>query len=108
MTTTTTTIEFYENGQLVSSQEVDIPAPPLLGRLNAKFEAIPREGIDPAIRAHFRLLQAGVNASLKAPVPDVEAAKAAIDNAKMPDGSNLPQELAAIQGTLLDEPEFEA
>ena len=76
---------------------------PLLQRLQDVFESVPRENAPPAIRAHFRLLQASVQLSLAAPIPDIEAAKATIEAATLPNGNELPVPLKAYQAALLAE-----
>lgn len=90
-------------GELPDGYEMEALPASLVQRLSAIFEGIPREGIDPAIRGHFRILQAAVSAALTAVQPDEEAAQALIENAKMPDGSPLPAELEAFQTALLEE-----
>lgn len=84
------------------------PTIPLLNRLYVKFESVPRSQVPPVVRGHFRVLQAAVRLSLEADVPDIEAAKALISTATMPDGTPLPDTLTPFQQILLDEPEFNA
>ncbi len=76
---------------------------PLLPRLSAIFESIPRGKASAGIRGHFRLLQAAVRLSLEASIPDIEAAKATIQGAALPNGQALPVELEAYRTALLDE-----
>lgn len=97
------TIEVYRAGVLINSYTVEVPTEPLLDRLSAVFDSIPREGVPVAVRAYFRSLQSTVRECLLALPQDVEAAQYWIESATLPDGSPLPQEFDAFRQALLTE-----
>lgn len=77
-------------------------------RLAGVFDKLDKKNIPPAIRAHFILIKSAVESALNSSNPDIEAAKIIIENAKMPDGSDLPSNLEAMRTKLLKEFEDES
>ena len=70
-------------------------------RLKAIFEAALPQVVDIRLKAHFRGIQATVAVCLEC--NDAASAKYVIQNAKQPDGADLPINLKTVQAALLAE-----